>query len=66
MLHYLWVILHAIAYISSNHEGFLCFTVVYKVFVVDGRILSLIVKVFVIDCRSLSILEKLKMSLGAS
>ena len=42
------------------------YTVVYMVFVVDGRILSLIVKVFVIDCRSLLILEKLKMSLGAS
>jgi len=36
------------------------------VFVVDGRILSLIVMVFVIGGRSLSILEKLKMSLGAS
>ena len=49
MLHYLWVILHVIAYISSNHEDFLCFTVVYMVFVVDGRILSLIVKVFVLS-----------------
>jgi len=26
MLHYPWVILHAIAYINSHHGDFLCFT----------------------------------------